>query len=115
MEPRPGHSGGSVSTNAGAELAALISARGTSVCAKRSVMFDDPVAAGVWQTRKSGPTNGGDMSTAVAPAPASGKMVPARSGTGAAPPSGPAPPGTSRPFDSGDGRQSDSPNRAGEK
>ena len=59
MEPRPAHSGGSVSANAGAELAALIGARGTSVCVRRSIMFGAPVAAGVWQIE---PTNDADMS-----------------------------------------------------
>src|SRR5437879_1190634 len=93
MEPRPAHSGGSVSANAGAELAALISALGTSVFARRSIMFGKPVAAGVWQTGKSGPTNGGDMSTALAPARVT--MFPASSVTSAAPPSAAAPAETS--------------------
>src|SRR6266404_1843241 len=93
MEPRPAHSGGSVSAKAGAELAALISTRGTSVFARRSIMFGKPVAAGVWQTGKSGPTNGGDMSTAVAPARVT--MFPASSVTSAAPPSAAAPAETS--------------------
>src|SRR5260370_42253035 len=92
MEPRPAHSGGSVSANAGAELAALISARGTSVFARRSIMFGKPVAAGVWQTGKSGPTNGGDMSTAGGPP--RGTVVPASRGTQSAPPNGAAPAGT---------------------
>jgi len=96
MEPRPAHSGGSVSANAGAELAALISARGTSVWTRRSIMFREPVAAGVWQTGKSGPTNGGDVSRAVAPAPARVTMFPASSVASAAPPSAAAPAETSR-------------------
>jgi hypothetical protein len=44
---------GSVSAKAGAEVATLISARGTSVCARRSNMFGAPVAAVVVQTEKS--------------------------------------------------------------
>src|SRR4029077_2090371 len=95
MEPRPGHSGGSVSANAGAELAALISARGTSDCARRSIMFGTPVAAGVWQTETFGPKKGGDVSTAVARAPASVTMFPASGITSAAPPSAAAPTETS--------------------
>src|SRR5216683_7935052 len=91
MEPRPDHSGGSVSANADAELAALISARGTSVCARRSIMFGKPVAAGVWQTGKSGPKKGGEMSAAVARAPARVTMFPASSIVSAAPPSAAAP------------------------
>src|SRR3954468_24233931 len=91
MEPRPDHSGGSVSANAGAEPAALISARGTSVCARRSIMFGVPVAAGVWQTGKSGPKKGGEMSTAVACAPARVTMFPASRVASAAPPSAAAP------------------------
>src|SRR5258705_169526 len=89
MEPRPAHNGGSVSANAGAELAALISARGTSVWTRRSIMFREPVASGVWQTRKSGPN--GDGSTAVALAPARVTMLPASSVASAAPPSAAAP------------------------
>ena len=95
MEPSPSHSGGSVSANAGAELAALISARGTSVCARRSIMFGKPVAAGVWQTGKSGPTKGGDMSRAVAPAPVRATMFPPSSVSSPAPPSAAAPAETS--------------------
>src|ERR1700730_3728500 len=95
MEPRPVHSGGSFSAKAGAELAALIAARGTWVCARRGIMLGKPVAAGVWQTEKSGPTNGGDMSTAVAPAPARVTMFPASSVTRAAPPTAAAPAETS--------------------
>src|SRR5258706_7139718 len=91
MEPRSAHSGGSESSNAGAELAALISARGTSVCVRRSITFGKPVVAGVWQTGKSGRTNGSDMSVAVAPAPARVMMFPACSVASAAPPSAAAP------------------------
>jgi hypothetical protein len=87
MEPRPDHSGGSVSANADAELAALISARGTSVCARRSIMFGKPVAAGVWQTGKSGPKKGGEMFAAVARAPARVTTFPASRIISAAPPS----------------------------
>src|SRR5258705_2699523 len=86
MEPRPVHSGGSASANAGAELAALISARGTSVCARRSITFGEPVAAGAWQTGKSAPANDGDMSAAVWPAPPRVTMFPASSVARAAPP-----------------------------
>src|SRR6266403_1086382 len=99
MEPRPAHSGGSESSNAGAELAALISARGTSVCVRRSITFGKPVVAGVWQTGKSGPTNGSDMSVAGAPAPARVMMFPACSVASAAPPSAAAPAETSSRWD----------------
>jgi hypothetical protein len=54
-------------------------------------MFGKPVAAGVWQTGKSGPTNGGDMSKAVARAPAREMMFPAAKVASAAPPSAAAP------------------------
>src|SRR4029079_17122508 len=91
MEPRPPHSGGSVSANAGAELAALISARGTSVCARRNIMFAKPVAAGVLQIGKSALSNGGDMSAAVGPAPAMLTMLPTSSVVSVAPPSTAAP------------------------
>src|SRR5258708_28540749 len=87
MGQRPVHRGGWVSANAGAERAALISARGTSVCARRSITFGELVAAGVWQTGKSAPANDGDMSAAVAPAPARVTMLPASSVASAAPPS----------------------------
>jgi hypothetical protein len=53
-----------VSANAGAVPAALISARGTSVCARRSIMFGWPVVAGVVQTGISGPVNSTDASAA---------------------------------------------------
>src|SRR5258708_1710487 len=85
MGPRPVHSGGSVSANAGAEPAALISARGTSVCARRSITFGGPVTAGVWQTGKSAPANDGDISAAVAAAPARVTMLPASSVASAVP------------------------------
>ncbi len=49
----------------GAEPAALISARGTSVWARRSIMLGAPVATGVRQT---GISKGAATSTAVAPA-----------------------------------------------
>src|SRR5689334_19662627 len=61
MDPRPVHKGGSVSANAGAELAALISARGTSVCTRRNTMFGWPFAAGV---RQSGISAGSEASAA---------------------------------------------------
>jgi hypothetical protein len=80
-----------VSANADAEPAALISARGTSVCARRSIMFGKPVAAGVWQIGKSGPKKGGEMSAAVARAPARVTMFPAGWTISAAPPSAAAP------------------------
>jgi hypothetical protein len=54
-------------------------------------MFGEPVAAGVLQIEKSAPSNGGDMSTAVAPAPAMVTMFPASGVTSAAPPSTAAP------------------------
>src|SRR6478752_7147113 len=87
MGPRPDHSGGSVSANAGAELAALISARGTSVCAKRSIIFGWPVAAAVVQTGVSGPANGDDASwsafarLAMLPASSVANAVPANAET----------------------------------
>jgi hypothetical protein len=56
-------------------------------------MLGTPVAAGVWQTGTSGPKNGGDMSTAVARAPAT--MFPASSIASAVPPSAAAPTETS--------------------
>jgi hypothetical protein len=49
-------------------------------------MFGKPVAAGVWQTGKSGPTNGCDTSMAVALAPATVKTLPVSSVSSAAPP-----------------------------
>jgi hypothetical protein len=58
-------------------------------------MFGKPVAAGVLQIEKSAPSNGGDMSMAVAPAPAMVTTFPASSVTSAAPPSAAAPVETS--------------------
>src|SRR5919109_1030067 len=68
MDPRPSHSGGSVSANAGADEAALISARGTSVCARRSIMPGRPLAPAVLQSATSGSAR--EMSLALAPASA---------------------------------------------
>jgi uncharacterized protein YfaQ (DUF2300 family) len=56
-EPRPSHTGGSVSANASAGDAAFVFACGASVCAAatRIMLFVIAVAAfeGVWQRRKS--------------------------------------------------------------
>jgi hypothetical protein len=54
-------------------------------------MFGKAVVAGVWQIGKSGPTNGADMSTAVAPAPARVTMFPTSKVASAVPPSAAAP------------------------
>src|SRR5436190_14505704 len=75
MEPRLFHSGGSVSAKSGAEPAALISARGTSVCARRRNMFGEPPATGERQTGISGAENGSDVSEAAKPASARGTML----------------------------------------
>src|SRR5258708_27651812 len=98
MEPRPDHSGGSVSANADAEPAALISARGTSVCARRSIMFGKPVAAGVWQTGKSGPTKVGETSAAVERPPGRGAVMTTPHVLRRTPPRAAGPPGTHTPF-----------------
>src|SRR5215470_7390472 len=75
MEPRPLHSGGSLSANAGAELAALISARGTSVWARRSIIFGGPPAAAAPQIGMSGLANDSDMSAAADPPSAKVAML----------------------------------------
>src|SRR5262249_14022427 len=64
MDPRPPQSGGSVSANAGAELAALISARGTSVWARRSIIFGGTLAAAAPQIGMSGLANDSASSAA---------------------------------------------------
>src|SRR5438034_11040120 len=88
MEPRPSHSGGSLSANAGAALAALISARGTSVWARRSIRLLGE--AGVWQIGE--PASG---AAAVARAPASVAMFAVNSIAKAVPPRAAAPAETS--------------------
>src|SRR5215467_1232878 len=99
MEPRPAHSGGSASANAVAERAARISARGTSVCARRSIIFGKPGLAAVWQIGKSGSTSGG-ISPALAPASARIKAFPASSVSSPAQPSAVAPAETNSLWDS---------------
>src|SRR4051812_18682007 len=86
MEPRPPHNGGSVSAKAGVELAALISARGTSVCARRSSMGALP-AVGVWQIGKSGPDSEGELSAIAGPASATVTTLPATMASAETPPS----------------------------
>jgi hypothetical protein len=54
-------------------------------------MFGKAVIAGVWQIGKSAPTNGADMSTVVAPAPARVTMFPTSKVASAVPPSAAAP------------------------
>jgi hypothetical protein len=76
-----------VSANAGVGRAALISARGTSVCARRSITFVNPDAAGVWQIGKSTPPNADAMSGAAALASAMVKSFRASSVSSVAPPS----------------------------
>jgi hypothetical protein len=73
-----------VSANAGVGRAALISARGTSVCARRSNAFGNPDAAGVWQIGKSTTPN---ASGAVVLASAMVKTFPAATVSSVAPPS----------------------------
>src|SRR5215475_10702521 len=75
MEPRPLHSGGSVSANAGAELAALISARGASVWARRSIICGGPAAPAAPQIGLSGSASDSEMSVAVDPASAKVAML----------------------------------------
>jgi hypothetical protein len=58
-------------------------------------MFGKAVTDGVWQTAKSGPTKGGDMSRAVAPAPVRATMFPPSSVSRPALPSAAAPAETS--------------------
>src|SRR5262245_25394167 len=55
MEPRPSQSGGSLSANSGAGMAAFISVGGTSVraCARRSSVPVRPGVTRVWQIGKS--------------------------------------------------------------
>src|SRR6476619_3756617 len=92
MEPIPSHNGGSVYAKAGADVATLISARGTSVCASRSSMLGTPIAAGVWQIGKSGPLNGDEEAlAAVAPASATVTRLPVSNISSTEPPSAAAP------------------------
>src|SRR5215470_3933073 len=99
IEPRPAHIGGSVSANAGVGRAALISARGTSVCARRSIRFGNPDAAGVWQTGKSTTPNAGEASAAVALASAIVKTFPVSITSSVTPPRAATAVETSSPCD----------------
>jgi hypothetical protein len=84
-----------VSANAGALLAALISARGTSVCARRSIVLGWKVAGGVLQTGISAPASGSDMPAAAESASARVAMLLASSVANAVPASAAAPAQTS--------------------
>jgi hypothetical protein len=76
-----------VSANAGVGRAALISAGGTSVCARRSITFGNPDAVEVWQIGKSATPKAGDMSAAVALVSAMVEKSPASTGSSVTPPS----------------------------